>query len=151
MQNHKTVRVKILCAVFYEGCLRLEKGTRILHGEELLGYVRFRQDRLSDFGRVQRQQEVISKLKEEAISMNSIANLPDLLDLLHTYVDTNLDTSTLLKIGKDLLMENNNEIKSLRIPEDGSFENERYDGVGEVLEVDFQQNKETIAEFLRDI
>ena len=115
----------------------------------MLGYVRFRQDRLSDFGRVQRQQEVISKLKEEAVSMNSIANLPDIIDLLHTYVDTNIDTSTLLKIGKDLLMEKSNEVKSLRIPEDGSFENERYDGVGEVLEVDFQQNKETIAEFLR--
>ena len=131
--------------------MTLEKGTQVLYGEELLGYVRFRQDRLSDFGRVQRQQEVLSKLKEEAVSMNSIANLPDLLNLLHTYVDTNLETSTLLKIGKDLLMENSNEIKSLRIPEDGSFENERYDGVGEVLEVDFQHNKETIAEFLRDI
>ena len=59
--------------------MTLEKGTQVLHGEELLGYVRFRQDRLSDFGRVQRQQEVISKLKEEAVSMNSIANLPDLL------------------------------------------------------------------------
>ena len=56
-----------------------------------------------------------------------------------------------MKIGKDLLMEKSNEIKSLRIPENGSFENERYDGVGEVLEVDFQQNKETIVEFLRDI
>ena len=131
--------------------MTLEKGTQILHGEELLGYVRFRQDRLSDFGRVQRQQEVISKLKEEAVSMNSIANLPDLLDLLHTYVDTNLNTSTLLKIGKDLLAENSSGIETLRIPEDGSFENERYDGVGEVLEVDFQQNKETIAEFLQDI
>ena len=47
--------------------MTLEKGTQVLHGEELLGYVRFRQDRLSDFGRVQRQQEVISKLKEEAV------------------------------------------------------------------------------------
>jgi polyisoprenyl-teichoic acid--peptidoglycan teichoic acid transferase len=36
----------------------------------------------------------------------------------------------------------------LRIPEDGSFENERYEGVGEVLEVDFYQNKERIKEFL---
>ena len=79
--------------------------------KELLGYVRFRQDRLSDFGRVQRQQEVISKLKEEAVSMNSVVKLPDLLDLLHTYVDTNIDTSTLLKIGKDLLMEKSNEVK----------------------------------------
>ena len=131
--------------------MTLEKGKQKLHGKELLGYVRFRHDRLSDFGRVQRQQEVISKLKEEAVSLNSIVKLPELLDLLNTYVDTNMDTSTLLTIGKDILTEKSGEIETLRIPEDGSFENERYDGVGEVLEVDFQQNKETIAEFLRDI
>ena len=131
--------------------MTLEKGTQVLHGKELLGYVRFRQDRLSDFGRVQRQQEVISKLKEEAVSLNSVAKLPELLDLLHTYVDTNMDTSTLLRIGKDLLTEKSGEIETLRIPEDGSFENKRYEEIGEVLEVDFQQNKETIAEFLRDI
>lgn len=131
--------------------MTLEKGTQVLHGEEMLGYVRFRQDRLSDFGRIQRQQEVISKLKEEAVSVNSIANLPELLEILHTYVDTNLNTSTLLRIGKDILTEKSGEIETLRIPEDGSFENERYESVGEVLEVDFQRNKETIEKFLRDI
>lgn len=127
--------------------MTLEQGTQVLHGKELLGYVRFRQDRLSDFGRVQRQQEVLSKLKEEAASFNSIKNLPELLDLLHTYVETNLETSTLLKIGKDVLIENG-EIETLRIPEDGSFQNNRYEGIGEVLEVDFQQNKGRIIEFL---
>ena len=128
--------------------MTLEKGTQVLQGEELLGYVRFRQDHLSDFGRVQRQQEVISKLKEEAVSLNSVVKLPELLGLLHTYVDTNIDTSTLLKIGKDVLTDKSGEIETLRIPEDGSFENERYEGVGEVLEVDFYQSKERIKEFL---
>ena len=52
--------------------MTLKKGKQQLHGKELLDYVRFRQDRLSDFGRVQRQQEVISKLMEGVISINNI-------------------------------------------------------------------------------
>ncbi|WP_428911605.1 LCP family protein [Niallia sp. Krafla_26] len=128
--------------------MTLEQGTQVLHGKELLGFVRFRQDRLSDFGRVQRQQEVISKLSEEVASFNSVKKLPELLGLLHTHVDTNLEPSTLLKIGKDVLTEKGGEIDTLRIPEDDSFENNRYEGIGEVLEVDFEQNKERLKEFL---
>ncbi|MEW8987849.1 MAG: LCP family protein [Bacillus sp. (in: firmicutes)] len=130
--------------------MTLEKGTQQLHGEELLGYVRFRQDRLSDFGRVQRQQEVVSKLKEEAVSLNSVTKLPELLDLLSTYVETNIDTPTLLTIGKDILTNETGEIQTIRIPEDGSFENETYEGVGEVLEVDLDFNRKALKEFLEE-
>jgi polyisoprenyl-teichoic acid--peptidoglycan teichoic acid transferase len=130
--------------------MTLEQGTQQLHGEELLGYVRFRQDRLSDFGRVQRQQEVISKLKEEAVSLNSVTKLPEMLDLLHTHIDTNIDSPTLLAIGKDVLTNEGGEMQTIRIPEDGSFENTRLDGIGEVLEVDLDQNEEALDEFLEE-
>lgn len=128
--------------------MTLEEGKQQLHGKELLGYVRFRQDRLSDFGRVQRQQEVISKLTEEAVGIHSVMKLPELLDLLHTYIDTNIDPSTLLAIGKDFLKNKNEKIETLRIPEDGSFENKNYEGIGEVLEPDYSQNEEAIIRFL---
>ncbi len=128
--------------------MTLDKGKQTLHGKELLGYVRFRQDRLSDFGRVQRQQEVISKLKEEAISLNSVTKLPKLLEISKAYVDTNIETSTLLTIGKDMLTNNAGKIETLRIPENGSFENKRYQDVGEVLEVDLEQNKKAVETFL---
>jgi polyisoprenyl-teichoic acid--peptidoglycan teichoic acid transferase len=128
--------------------MTLEEGKQKLHGKELLGYVRFRQDRLSDFGRVQRQQEVISKLKEEVVNVNSVVKLPELLDLLNTYIDTNIDTSTLLTIGKDVLTNKSGEIDTMRIPEDGSYQNKRYEEIGEVLEVDLQQNKEALNKFL---
>ena len=128
--------------------MTLEKGKQKLHGKEVLGYVRFRQDRLSDFGRVQRQQEVISKLKEEAVSLHSMAKLPKLLKISNTYIDTNIDTSTLLTIGKDMLTNKTGDIETLRIPEDGSFENKRYGDVGEVLVVDLNQNKEAVENFL---
>lgn len=128
--------------------MTLEKGKQQLHGKELLGYVRFRQDRLSDFGRVQRQQEVMSKLKEEAVSLHSVRKIPELLDLLNTYIDTNIDTPTLLTIGKDILTNKSGDIETIRIPEDGSFQNKRYEEVGEVLEVDLHQNKEALKKFL---
>ncbi|RHW38180.1 LytR family transcriptional regulator [Neobacillus notoginsengisoli] len=128
--------------------MTLEQGIQQLHGKELLGYVRFRQDRLSDFGRVQRQQEVVSKLKDEAVSLHSLAKLPDLLGVLNTYIDTDIDTATLLTIGKDILANKSGDIETIRIPEDGSYTNDRYDGVGEVLEVDLEQNKAALDRFL---
>ena len=128
--------------------MKLEKGKQQLHGKELLGYVRFRHDRLSDFGRVQRQQEVISKLQEEAISLYSVVKLPELLNLLNTYIDTNIDTSILLTIGKDILTNKSGDIETLRIPEDGSFQNKRHEEIGEVLELDLHKNKEALKKFL---
>lgn len=128
--------------------MTIEEGKQHLSGKELLGYVRFRQDRLSDFGRVQRQQEVISKLKDETVSLNSVTKLPDLLDLLHTHIDTNIDSPTLLAIGKDVLTNAGGEMQTVRIPQDGSFENTYQDGIGEVLEVEFDQNKELLEDFL---
>ncbi|MFJ7726167.1 LCP family protein [Neobacillus sp. NPDC097160] len=126
----------------------IEKGKQQLHGKELLGYVRFRHDRLSDFGRIQRQQEVISKLKEEAISLHSVIKLPKLLGLINKYIETNMDRSTLLTIGKDMLTKKSNNIETIRVPEDGSFENKRDEELGDVLEVDFDKNIEALNRFL---
>lgn len=128
--------------------MELEPGKQILHGKELLGYVRFRHDRLSDFGRVQRQQEVISKIKEESVSLHNVVKLPKLLGVLGPYIDTNIDTSILLTIGKDIVTKKSGDLETLRIPEDGTFQNKRYEDIGEVLEVDFQQNKKALKKFL---
>ncbi|MEH7332627.1 LCP family protein [Neobacillus drentensis] len=130
--------------------MTLKEGKQTLHGKELLGYVRFRHDSLSDFGRIQRQQEVVSKLTEQAVGLHSILKLPELIGLLNKYIDTNIDSSTLLSMGKDLFTKKGRNIETLRIPEEGSFQNETIDELGEVLDVDFQQNKETLSKFLGD-
>jgi LCP family protein required for cell wall assembly len=129
---------------------KLEKGKQQLHGKELLGYVRFRHDRLSDFGRIQRQQEVISKLKDEAVSLHSIVKLPKLLSLINKYIDTNMDGSTLLTIGKDMLSKKSRDIETISIPEVGSFQNKRDEKLGDVLEVDFGQNIEALNNFIEE-
>ncbi|WP_423798493.1 LCP family protein [Neobacillus sp. SAB-20_R2A] len=126
----------------------IEPGQQTLHGDKLLGYVRFRHDKLSDFGRVQRQQEVIGKLKDQAMSVGSILKLPKMLGVINPYVDTNLDTPTLLSLGKDLLTNQSNDIKTMRIPVDGSYTNEQFKNVGAVLSINLEQNKSALNEFL---
>lgn len=129
--------------------MTLNPGVQTLHGDKLLGYVRFRHDSKNDFGRVDRQQEVISKLKDEAVSVHSLVNLPKLLGAADAYIDTNLDKMTMLSIGKGLLDNKSGKIETFRIPVDKSFTDKRYN-VGEVLEIDFEQNIDALNSFLDD-
>lgn len=127
--------------------MTLNPGVQTLHGEQLLGYVRFRHDSKNDFGRVERQQEVITKLKDEAVSLHSLVNLPKLLGAADAYVDTNLDKMKMLSIGKGLLDNKSGKIETLRIPVDNSFTDPLVDA-GRVLEIDFEKNIEELNNFL---
>ncbi|MED1471158.1 LCP family protein [Bacillus salipaludis] len=128
--------------------MTLNAGKQTLHGDKLLGYVRFRHDNLSDFGRVERQQEVLTKLEDQALSMGSVIKIPKLLGVINPYIETNLDSSTLFSLGKDLITNRSSNLKTLRIPVDGSFTNERFDDVGEVLSINLDQNIAEIDKFL---
>lgn len=129
--------------------MTLESGEQTLNGEQLLGYVRFRHDIHSDFGRVERQQEALSKLKDEAISFQTLLNLPKLLGLVNPYIDTNIDNRILLTIGKGMIKGGKStSMESLRIPIENSFVDKKVAGVGEVLDLDVEQNKEALRQFL---
>ena len=128
--------------------MTLHPGEQTLHGKELLGYVRFRHDNLSDFGRVERQQEVLSKLKDQATNIQNVLQLPKLLGLTDPYIDTNVDTKIMLIIGKDFVTGQAKKIQTLRIPLNNTFENQRYDNIGQVLSIDLNKNKEALQKFL---
>lgn len=127
--------------------MNLEPGEHTLHGKDLLSYVRFRHDEQSDFGRVARQQEVLSKLKEEATNIKNVFKLPKIVGLLDPYIDTNVNTKSKFIVGKDFITGKAHKVESLRIPINGSFENERHN-VGDVLSIDLEKNKEALREFL---
>ncbi|WP_438317951.1 LCP family protein [Sporosarcina sp. FA9] len=129
--------------------MTLDPGVQTLHGEQLLGYVRFRHDSKNDFGRVERQQEVISKLKDEAVSVHSLLKLPKLLGAADGYVDTNLEKMKMLSIGKGLIDKSSGKVETLRLPVDSSYSNRRTN-VGEVLDIDFEKNINALNNFLND-
>lgn len=127
--------------------MTLHPGKQTLNGKELLGYVRFRQDKDSDYGRVKRQQEIISKLKDEAVSLHSLVKLPKLLGIADPYIDTNVDNKTILSIGKGLIAGSSKDMESLRIPIPDSYQNLHAD-VGAVLQIDLDKNRQALKDFL---
>ncbi|KUF29312.1 MULTISPECIES: LCP family protein [Lysinibacillus] len=140
------IEVDIPYEMSYGIGMTLFPGEQTLHGDQLLAYVRFRHDRLSDFGRVERQQEVMTKVKEQ-ISFQSLINLPKILGVAEAYIDTNIDNKTILAIGKGLIDGKSNGVDTLRIPVASSFDN-KHVNVGAVLDIDLEKNKSALEEFL---
>ncbi|MDE3838157.1 transcriptional regulator [Bacillus methanolicus] len=126
----------------------LEPGVQKLDGKHLLGYVRFRHDAVGDFGRVKRQQKVLKSVARELSNLETIPKLPKLVGVVTPYINTNMKTMTMLFMGKDFLGKENRDIETLRIPVDGSFENQQVSGSGSVLAVDLEKNRAALKEFL---
>ncbi|WP_253905474.1 LCP family protein [Bacillus sp. THAF10] len=128
----------------------LAAGFSTLNGEQLLDYVRFRQDEESDFGRVRRQQEVLKVLSSEFSEINNLVKLPKVIGTISPYVKTNLDTKLLLSMGQTFLIEEQKRIETLRVPLDDTYTDERYEHAGLVLELDLETNKAAIDDFLNE-
>lgn len=126
----------------------LEPGVQMLDGAELLGYARYRADAKGDFGRVERQQEVINALKDELISVNGVTKLPKLIGTVQPYIETNVDGTEVLGILKDFILNTPEDIETMTIPIEGSYTNESYSHAGSVLEIDMEENKAALDEFL---
>lgn len=126
----------------------LNQGEQTLDGQHLLGYVRFRHDKIGDFGRVERQQQVIKAISDQLISVDGVTKLPKIMGTIAPFVNSNIGMTDTIGIGTDLLSGGSTNIKSLRIPVDGSFENLRVSGVGAVLDIDLEKNKEALHDFL---
>ncbi|ETI68680.1 LCP family protein [Neobacillus vireti] len=128
--------------------MTLEPGLQRLNGTQMLGYVRFRYDAMSDFGRVERQQKAVKAIREQLSGFKTITKLPKLIGVLSPYVNTNIDTADALFMGKDFLSSNRGTMATLRIPVENSFTEPRIQGEGAVLDIDVEKNKEALHQFI---
>lgn len=71
--------------------ITINEGKQHLNGEEALAYVRMRKsDPLGDFGRNERQKEVVAAIIKKAASLTSITKYDDVLDSIGDDLSTNL-------------------------------------------------------------
>lgn len=80
--------------------VELTPGYHNLNGEELLGYVRYRNDSAGDIGRISRQQYAIRALGEKASDLKTIIKAPAILDALGEHLYTDLTKQELLSVIK---------------------------------------------------
>ncbi len=124
-----------------------EPGLQQIDGKQALQYVRFRNDKESDFGRVHRQQQVLSILKDDFLTFSGVTKLPQLLGSIEPYIQTNIESKKILDYGRNFFLNPIENVETLTIPVEGSFENSRYSHAGAVLELDIEKNKQAIRQF----
>ncbi|HTU82226.1 MAG TPA: LCP family protein [Candidatus Acidoferrales bacterium] len=96
--------------------IHLKKGEQYLTGSQVVGYIRFRHDASSDYGRMHRQQQVIRLLLNQLSQPQNWTKLPRLLQFARKDVETTLSDKqlvALLEIYRNVPEEN---VRSFTLP-----------------------------------
>ncbi|MBM7584218.1 LCP family protein required for cell wall assembly [Bacillus pakistanensis] len=128
-----------------------QPGQQRLHGEDLLQYVRFRGDETNDFGRVDRQQEVMKKIQEEVLgNIKSGDGLKTVINLIKkgtNVVETDMQIHELIPYGASTIVNPIQSVETLRIPVRNSYKDVLTNNAGLVLQIDKNQNVDAIKQF----
>ncbi|KQL53842.1 transcriptional regulator [Heyndrickxia shackletonii] len=148
------IKVDLNQAIIKDMALNVPPGEHNLHGEELLKYVRFRHDARSDFGRVDRQQEVLLKMKDkfqkEMNTLDGFAKIPSLLDSSIKYIHTDLKTNEILTLASTIFLQRIDNLDTMRIPVKNGFTNRNVPYAGAVLQLDYKKNIKALNQFFSE-
>ncbi|MDR1192935.1 MAG: LCP family protein [Peptococcaceae bacterium] len=78
----------------------LEPGPQHLDGRGALGYMRYRDETLSDMDRSERQKEVLLQLADRLTLPANVLRLPEIVKAAMAYVETNINGQEILSIAK---------------------------------------------------
>lgn len=120
-------------------------GTLHLDGEMALEHARNRHLD-SDFGRTERQREILEAVYEKAMGL-SLSKQLSLVEYMITKVTTNIPKSTMISLAAEVISSGIPEIAMGNMPADGAWENAWY-GSSQVLKIDFDKNREYIYQFI---
>lgn len=109
--------------VDYEYPIYIKKGFQTLNGAEALGYARMRKkDPRGDFGRQDRQKEVIVGVLNKLNSYKTVTIFTNILDSIEDYLKTNLSSREMLIIGANYF----NVLKDIEQLSLEGFDDEEY-------------------------
>lgn len=99
--------------------VNLKKGVQTLNGEQAMGFVRFRKGYPNqDLGRIQAQQAFLDALIKKITSPASIINIPNYIDTMSKYVETDMNMKTMLIVAKQALSVDISRIEKKTVPGD---------------------------------
>ncbi len=97
--------------------VNLKKGVQVLNGEQAMGFVRFRKGYPNqDLGRIQAQQAFLDALIKKMTSPASIINIPNYIDTMSKYVETDMNIKTMLIVAKQALSVDTSRIEKKTVP-----------------------------------
>jgi LCP family protein required for cell wall assembly len=90
----------------------IKQGYQHMNGETAGKYVRFRSDELGDIGRVQRQQKFLKAAAAQLFSFGNITKIGQIMDTIEKYIDTDLNTVTMIKAANSFKIFGEDKIKT---------------------------------------
>jgi len=129
----------------------IKTGKQRMDGRTALNYARFRHDDENDFGRVKRQQQVMTAITSKAKSVPTLLKTPNALKSVLKVTSTNLDRGFLYRaLFAILLGQGNKKIDKMSVPatDDKTYINglDMYGGEG--IEINRELYRQKITEFL---
>ncbi|MEG1459427.1 MAG: LCP family protein [Acetivibrio sp.] len=125
---------------------RLKPGTNKMNGTQALAYTRIRRIGPGDFGRTQRQRNVLNAVFKEAKGM-SFKELKVLAEKILPCVTTDITNDEVLSYLMTVVMMGTTELEQFRIPLDDGYTQDRINGQA-VLIVDWEKNRSALHKFI---
>jgi polyisoprenyl-teichoic acid--peptidoglycan teichoic acid transferase len=85
---------------YYYEPINIFPGYQLLNGADALDYVRYRHDSNMDFGRMDRQQQFMSALREQAMGWDLPFKMPGVISALFRNATTDLSANDFLRLAK---------------------------------------------------
>ena len=121
-------------------------GLQQMDGKTLLNYARFRGDDTADFGRVKRQQQVLSAIMSQAKNPIKLFTGSAALGKVYALTSTNVSYPLLLSEGLGLFTKGRDNIEQMTVPQQGDWVDayDVYGGMG--LDIDRDKYQQLLAE-----
>jgi len=120
-------------------------GVKFLNGRQAVSFMRIRKID-SDFGRIDRQHEVLEALKIRLSEMD-LLDVIAIIDKLPNMIFTDMTQDEIIKYTKLLYSMKDLEIQHATVPFDNTWESANYGGMS-VISIDFVKNNELLVEFI---
>ncbi len=99
-----------------KGRIHFTPGWHRMDGKEALKYVRFRHDAQGDFGRIERQQKFFKAVLKKASKISSIWRIPALVEVIAQRVETDMDVSEMLYLGRAFMSVKEDDVDMAMLP-----------------------------------
>ncbi|MFM1652532.1 LCP family protein [Brevibacillus sp. B_LB10_24] len=127
--------------------INLKEGMQHLDGNKALQYVRFRHDAMSDYTRTERQRKFLMAVGKKLQTTSSLVALPNILNEIAPYIETNLDLKNMLKLAVLCYKVQTDSIVTAQLPPMELLKEETIKGAA-VLVADPGKLKEYVAKQL---
>jgi len=123
-------------------------GTYNLNGKQALAYTRIRHQGNGDFERTTRQRTVLTAVYAK-VKAGGITKFPAVVSMLLPYTETNLDQTSIMKLGSSVLATDISTIDQVRFPVDGYYQNYTINGINPI-EADLKALTDQLHKFIYD-